>query len=83
MPGNQRLVWYGMEGMVWYGMVWYGMVWYGMVWYGMVWYGMVWYGMVWYGMVWYTLFQSLKHASPNNTQLVSMEGVFCTNIKGH
>ena len=53
----------------WYGMVWYGMVWYGMVWYGMVWYGMVWYGMVWYGMVWYTLFKSLKHASPNNTQL--------------
>ena len=32
----------------------------------------------WYGMVWYTLFKSQKHAhtSPNNTQLVSMEGVF-------
>ena len=28
------------------------------------------------GMVWYTLFKSKKHASPNNTQLVSMEGVF-------
>lgn len=24
----------------------------------------------------YTLFKSKKHASPNNTQLVSMEGVF-------
>ena len=24
----------------------------------------------------YTFFQSKKHASPNNTQLVSMEGVF-------
>ena len=73
------MVWYGMVwyGMVWYGMIWYGMVWYGMVWYGMVWYGMVWYGMVWYGMVWYTLFKSLKHTSPNNKQLVSMEGVFC------
>ena len=31
--------------------------------------------MIWYGMVWYTLFKSKKHASPNNTQLVSMEGV--------
>ena len=33
------------------------------------------YGMVWY-MVWYTLFKSRKHASSNNTQLVSMGGVF-------
>ena len=31
---------------------------------------------VWYGMVRYTLFKSKKHASPNDTQLVSMEGVF-------
>ena len=30
----------------------------------------------WYGMVWYTLFKSKKHASPNNTQLVSMEAMF-------
>ena len=29
-----------------------------------------------YGMVRYTLFKSKKHASPNDTQLVSMEGVF-------
>ena len=41
----------------------------------MVWYK-VWYGMVWYDMIWHTLFKSKKHASPNNTQLVSMEGIF-------
>ena len=29
-----------------------------------------------FGMVCYTIFKSKKHASPNNTQLVSMEGVF-------
>ena len=42
-----QLLWYGMNGMVWY--EWYGMV-YGMVW--MVWYGNC-YGMVW--MVWYDM----------------------------
>ena len=36
-----------------------------------------------YGMVWCTLFKSWKHASPNNTQLVSTEGVLCTDIKRH
>ena len=29
-----------------------------------------------FGMVCYTIFKSKKHASPNNTQLVSTEGVF-------
>ena len=37
--------------------------------------------MAWYGMVWYTLFKSKKHASLNNTQLVSIKGVFVQTKK--
>ena len=43
--------------------------------------GFMWIYTKWYGMVWYTLFKSRKHASPNNTQLVSIVGVFVTKEK--
>ena len=68
-------------GTVRYGTVRYGTVRYGTVRYGTVRYGRVRYGLVWNDMVRYTLFKSWKHVNPNNTQLVSREGVFCTDYK--
>ncbi|KAK3100312.1 hypothetical protein FSP39_018028 [Pinctada imbricata] len=64
------VVWYGMNGMVWYGisMVWCGMEWYGTVQYGMVsytiQYNMVWHDLECYGMVYDIVWMSKAKSRP-------------------